>query len=369
MTADFTLTGSPDRMTARLSGSWVRDQAAPAGAALRQALGSARRVALDLNGVERLDTAGALAVLEATGGRVDREAVTGPPEISRLLALVEGAASHRTPPVRRPHDLHALVIAVGRGAVGLWQEGRATLAFIGHVAIDLALHLTRPSRIRWPALVNQVQRAGIDAIPIVGVTSFFIGAVVALLGIHMLRTFGAQVYVVELVGVGVLREFGVLITAILLAGRSASAFAAELGAMRMQQEVDALEVMSVDPTEALVLPRLGALLITMPLLTFVAVITGIIGGLLVTWASLDLAPGFFLQRIVDSVGVRHLWIGMSKTPLMAAVIAGIGCRQGMLVGGDVQSLGRRVTAAVVHAIFAIIMLDAAFALVFMELDL
>jgi phospholipid/cholesterol/gamma-HCH transport system permease protein len=169
--------------------------------------------------------------------------------------------------------------------------------------------------------------------------------------------------------VAVLREFNIVITAVLLSGRSASAFAAEVGSMKMNQEIDAMQVMGVDPFEALVLPRFVALVITIPLLTFVATLAGLVGGLVVTWSQLGLGPTFFLQRIIDNVGPNHFYIALSKAPVMAAVVASIGCRQGMLVGGDVESLGRRVTAAVVHAIFSIIMLDAVFALIYMELDL
>jgi phospholipid/cholesterol/gamma-HCH transport system permease protein len=177
------------------------------------------------------------------------------------------------------------------------------------------------------------------------------------------------VFAVELIGIAVLREFNIIITAVLLAGRSASSFAAELGSMKMNQEIDAMQVMGVDPFEALVLPRFLALLLTIPLLTFVATLAGLLGGMVVVWSVLDLSPSFFLERIIDNVGATHFWVGMSKAPVMAAVIAGIGCRQGLEVGGDVESLGRRVTAAVVHAIFAIIMIDAAFALLFMHLDI
>ena len=213
------------------------------------------------------------------------------------------------------------------------------------------------------------ERAGLDALPIVAVTSFFIGAVVGLLGAHMLAQFGAQVFAVELVGIAVLREFAIIITAVLLAGRSASSFAAEIGSMKMNQEIDAMRVLGVDPFEALVLPRFMALLFTIPLLTFIAAVAGLLGGMVVTWAVLGISPDFFMARIVDQVGVSHFWVGMSKTPVMAIVIAGIGCRQGMEVGGDVESLGRRVTSAVVQAIFSIIMIDALFALVYMELNI
>jgi phospholipid/cholesterol/gamma-HCH transport system permease protein len=185
----------------------------------------------------------------------------------------------------------------------------------------------------------------------------------------MLSQFGAQVFAVELIGIAVLREFAIIITAVLLAGRSASSFAAEIGSMKMNQEIDAMRVMGVDPFEALVLPRFMALLFTIPLLTFVAALAGLLGGMCVTWAVLGISPDFFMARVVDQVGVSHFWVGLSKAPVMAIVIAGIGCRQGMEVGGDVESLGRRVTAAVVHAIFSIIMIDAVFALVYMEANL
>ncbi len=160
-----------------------------------------------------------------------------------------------------------------------------------------------------------------------------------------------------------------MITAILLAGRSASSFAAEIGAMKMNQEIDAMQVMGVDPFEALVMPRFLALLFTIPLLTFIAMVAGLFGGLVVAWSVLHLSPIFYVKRIAENVGVKHFWVGMSKAPVLAAVIAAIGCRQGMEVSGDVESLGRRVTAAVVHAIFAIILLDALFAMMYTELHI
>ena len=276
-------------------------------------------------------------------------------------------------PLARPRGFHELTVRIGKGVVNVGYEWIDTLAFLGHLLVVVArafVYLfTNPKRIRWAAIFSLAERAGLDAIPIVAVTSFFIGAVVGLLGANMLRQFGAEVFAVELIGIAVLREFNIIITAVLLAGRSASSFAAELGSMKMNQEIDAMQVMGVDPFEALVLPRFVALLATIPLLTFVATVAGLFGGMVVVWSVLDLGPAFFLQRIVDNVGATHFWVGMSKAPVMAAVIAGIGCRQGLEVGGDVESLGRRVTAAVVHAIFAIIMIDAAFALLFMHLNI
>lgn len=370
--ADFSIDQGPDGPRVRLTGDWTAEAMGPSSAGLRRELGGARKVEFDVTGVARLDTAGAFAVIQAAGEAFDLSRVKARPEILRLLTLVAAAASKK-PAVRKPPTgFHELTIRIGKGVMDAAREGLDTMVFLGHLLVVLgrtAVNLvTNPRRVRWPALVSLIERAGLDAIPIVAVTSFFIGAVLALLGINQLRQFGAEVFTVELIGIAVLREFGIVITAVLLAGRSASAFAAEIGAMKMNQEIDAMQVLGVDPFEALVFPRFGALLISIPLLTFVAVLAGLFGGLVVTWNVLGLGPAFFLQRIVDNVGVVHFWVGLSKAPVMAAVIAGIGCRQGMEVGVDVESLGRRVTAAVVHAIFAIIMIDAAFALMFMELD-
>jgi phospholipid/cholesterol/gamma-HCH transport system permease protein len=356
---------------ASLSGSWTAERLGAAGRGLARELSGAKRVTFDLGGVDRLDTAGAYAVIRAAGPAYDLDRAKGRPETLRLMKLVGEAARAKAVPRPAPKGFHELVVRLGKGVVNVASEGLETMVFLGHLLVVLArvpVHLvTNPKRIRWAALVSSIERAGLDAIPIVAVTSFFIGAVIALLGINQLRQFGAEVFSVELIGIAVLREFGIVITAVLLAGRSASAFAAEIGSMKMNQEIDAMQVLGVDPFEALVFPRFGALLIAIPLLTFVAVLAGLFGGLVVVWNVLGLGPSFFLQRIVDNVGVENFWVGLSKAPVMAAVIAGIGCRQGLEVGVDVESLGRRVTAAVVHAIFAIIMIDAAFALIYMEL--
>lgn len=355
-------------MTAVLTGDWIAGHTRLVGDELASALRNVKRFNLDLTRIQRLDSAGALSILHALGDRLNLANLPARPETSRFLALIDHAQrAPRSPSIR--HALESPASALGRAVISLASALSETFAFSGHVAGGIARCLAHPRQIRWAAWITHAQRAGIDAIPIIAVTSFFVGAVVGLLGVHMLQQFGAQVFAVELIGVAVLREFGVIITAVLLAGRSASAFAAEIGSMQMQQEVDAMRVMGVNPIDALVVPRLGALLLMTPLLTFAAMISGLLGGLLVTWSALDLAPAFFLQRIVDNVGAAHFWVGMSKAPLMAAVIAGIGCHQGLEVGGDVESLGRRVTTAVVRAIFAIIAIDAAFALVYMELDI
>jgi len=244
-----------------------------------------------------------------------------------------------------------------------------TLVFNGHLLVAVWRAIRAPAKIRWASVFSLSERAGLDAMPIVAVTTFFIGAVVGLLGANMLSKFGAQVFAVELVGFSILREFNILITALLLAGRSASSFAAEIGSMKMNQEIDAMQVLGVDPFDSLVFPRFLAMFLTIPLLTFIATLAGLAGGLVVTWTVLGVLPVTFFQRLVDNVGATHFWVGMSKAPVMAVVIAGIGCRQGLEVGGDVESLGRRVTAAVVQAIFAAILIDAVFALIYMELNI
>jgi phospholipid/cholesterol/gamma-HCH transport system permease protein len=371
--ADFSLRAATDRPTAALTGDWTAEQLGGAGEGLAQAVAGRRSVAFDLTNVRRLDTAGAYALIRAAGEAYDPAGVNARPEHLRLLKLVD-EATHVEPVVaHQPQGFHELTIRLGRGVVGFGHDFLGTMGYLGRLQVIVARSLVdlfvRPRKIRWPTLVNMMERAGLDAIPIVAVTTFFIGAVVAFIGVDMLQQFGAEVFAVELIGVAIMREFNIVITAVLLAGRSASAFAAEIGAMKMNQEIDAMQVMGVDPFEALVFPRFAALVITIPLLTFVATLAGLFGGMCVTWATLDLGPAFFLQRVVDNVGVNHFWVALSKAPVMAAIVAGIGCRQGMEVGGDVESLGRRVTAAVVHAIFAIIMLDALFALVYMQLDI
>ena len=368
--AEFNLRTEPAGGTIVLDGDWTAMSLGAAGERLAQTMSQARPQRLDLTGIGRLDTAGAFAVVRALQpAGVELDDLDARPESLRLLQLVADAVRVKPAPVRRPGGLQEMSVRIGKGVMNLAGDGWETLIFLGHLLAVLALSVVNPRRIRWAACVSQAERAGLDAIPIVATTAFFIGAVVGLLGANMLRQFGAEVFTVELISIAVMREFNIIITAVLLAGRSASSFAAEIGSMKMNQEIDAMQVLGVDPFEALVFPRFFGLLLTIPLLTFVATLAGLFGGLLVTWSVLDLGPTFFLQRILDNVGQTHFWIGLSKAPVMAAVIAGIGCRQGLEVGGDVGSLGRRVTAAVVHAIFAIILLDAIFALIFMELDL
>ncbi len=367
--ADFSLLDAADGPWAKLTGDWTSRGLRDADKRLRAAMSRRADARMDLSAIGRCDTIGAMAILSAApDGIKPGETLTGRPDTLRLIELIARVPKETVPPPPPPLTFMLLMDRLGRGLVGVGLDAYHTMAFNGRVLTAAARLVVDPRRMRWAPFVSLAERAGLDALPIVSVTSFFIGAVIGFLGAHMLAQFGAQVFTVELIGVGVLREFGIVITAVLLAGRSASSFAAEVGSMKMNQEIDAMRVMGVDPYEALVLPRFMALLFTIPLLTFVADISGLFGGMLVTWGVLGLSPDFFMARMLDNVGIGHFWVGMSKAPVMALVIAGIGCRQGMDVGGDVESLGRRVTAAVVHAIFSIIFIDAVFALIYMELD-
>lgn len=321
--------------------------------------------ALDLTELGRFDTAGAFA-LAAAGLKPAND---DRPEIARLLDLVGVPADDSERRPRRPRSAYAMLVRAGMGVEHVLADAYHTLAFIGRLIITLARVLAMPRRLRLAPTVSLMERAGLDALPIVAVTNFFVGATVAFLGATLLGQLGASVFTVELIAFASLREFGVLITAVLLAGRSASSFAAELGAMKMNQEIDAMQVLGVDPYEGLVVPRFLALLTMMPLLTFIAILASLSGGILVTWATLDLSPSFFSQRMLANVPPVNFYLGMVKAPFLAVVIAAIGCRQGLEVGGDVEQLGRRVTLAVVQAIFSIIVIDAVFALIFMELNI
>jgi phospholipid/cholesterol/gamma-HCH transport system permease protein len=367
--ADFSMSREGTDLAVLCTGDWTAVRMGEANERLTAALNGLQGVTIDLRQIGRCDTAGAYGLLKAASvARAPPHFVTRP-EVERLLELVDRAVKAEPTPHVERHSFVDLFDRIGRGVIHLGMEVFDTMVFLGHLLMATGRAIANPRKVRWAACFALAERAGLDAIPIVVVTTFFIGAVVGLLGANMLTTFGAQVYVVQLVGVAVLREFNVLITALLLAGRSASSFAAEIGAMKMNQETDAMQVLGVDAFDALVFPRFFALLITIPLLVFAATIAGLAGGLVVAWSQLGLGPAFFEQQLVDNVGAVNFWVGMSKAPVLAIIIAGIGCRQGMEVGGDVESLGRRVTAAVVHAIFATILIDAVFAIVYMKLNI
>jgi phospholipid/cholesterol/gamma-HCH transport system permease protein len=366
--ADFQLDRRPGGPVLALSGDWTSKGLGRTATRLAEELRNTRPAAVDLSRLGRFDTAGAYELARVAGVRPGAPGLGARQDAERLVALVGEAI----PPARAPAphlNFYAFLVRVGQFMAHFAHDVVGTFAFYGRLMATLGHVVTDWRRIRLAPTVSLMERAGLDALPIVATTNFFVGATIAFLGANLLRQFGATVFSVELIGVGVLREFAVLITAVILAGRSASSFAAELGAMKMNQEVDAMQVMGVDPFEALILPRFAAMLIMMPLLVFVAMVTGLVGGMLVIWVVLNLSPAFFFDRLLTNVGVTHFWVGIVKAPVLAVVIAAIGCRQGFEVGGDVEQLGRRVTTAVVQALFAIIVLDAIFALLFMQLNI
>ncbi|RZJ85901.1 MAG: ABC transporter permease [Brevundimonas sp.] len=354
----------------RLTGDWTTTGLGRIGSRLTRELEGREVKSVELSDLGRFDTAGALTLYQASQLKSSASAWSARPEAGRIYAMVEKLEREVGQPLKRPDPFTRSFAKIGHGVYDIGTEAMLSLAFLGRLIVAAGSALKHPSRIRWAAWISQAERAGLDAMPIVAVTSFFIGAVIAFLGADLLSQFGAGVFTVQLIAVSVFREFAVVITSVLLAGRSASSFAAEIGSMRMNQEVDAMQVMGVNPFQALVIPRLAALLVMLPLLTFVAMLAGLFGGVLVSWSQLGLGPAFFIQRISeDGTMAQHMLVGLSKAPVFAIVVAAIGCRQGMAVAGDVESLGRRVTAAVVQAIFAIIFLDAVFALIYLELNL
>jgi phospholipid/cholesterol/gamma-HCH transport system permease protein len=375
--ADYTLDAkSEDAGVATLSlkGQWVISRLQGMADRLRASVKGHQRLRINSAELESLDTAGAFILRTALDGKIDGEPFADQEKFAGLYDLVRapeaGTEEVKAPKkaVTHPPTLFPFLSWLGRMVIAFWREFIAQAVFIGHL-ISLTLRsILRPSRIRWAALVSLMQRAGLESIPIVCLTNLFVGAVIAYLGIVQLRQFGVSVFAVELTGIAVLREFAPLIAAVLLSGRSASAFAAEIGAMKMNQEIDAMEVMSIDPYEALVLPRVLAMVIMMPLVSFIGSLFGLLGGALVVWGVLHYSPEFFVERAYDYVPFVNFFIGMVKVPFFAAVIAIVGCRRGLVVKEDVISLGRQVTTAVVQSIFIIFMLNAMFALLFQDLN-
>jgi phospholipid/cholesterol/gamma-HCH transport system permease protein len=354
-----------------LSGDWIVDNIAALDGPLRaigERLSGAGEV--DVAGLGRMDVAGAYLVARTIGDGSRAPALRGThPNAARLLEAAR-VGVHKEPRPPASHGNWRVVLEkIGRHVAALGEEVIETVSFLGEMLAVTGRLLLTPTRIRWTSVVHVMEYAGLNALPIIALLSFFIGLVVAYLGARILGDFGASVFTVELVAFSVMREFGVVITAVLLAGRTDSAFTAEIGAMKMRQEIDAMRVIGISPMEALAAPRLIAMLVMTPILTFAAILSGLFGGLLVCWGELGVSPQMFLTRVAEGVPAQHFWVGMVKSPVFAVVLALIGCRQGLEVGGDVASLGARTTASVVQAIFLVILFDALFALWFLEMDL
>jgi phospholipid/cholesterol/gamma-HCH transport system permease protein len=360
----------------RLEGNWHSAQLATINRELAQLdTGAARALSADV-GSASFDLSGAwllqdyLARLEQRGLKVG---FTGaPPD---WVALIERTSSAQAPAsleeIVAPHhraDAATAFDHLGRRTVGAWLLMRSWLAFIGQVSVVLASALGSLRRLRPISVLRHVYDTGITAIPIVSLIAFLISVILAYMGAQQLVKFGADIFVVDLVTVGVLRELGVLLTAIIVAGRSGSAFAAEIGAMQLNEEVDALHAIGVEPIEALVLPRMIGLVIALPLLTVIADAIGLVGGGLLCHTLLGMPLSQYLHRAQESIASTTFWVGLLKAPVFAVLIAVSGTWCGMRVRGSSRDLGRLTTTAVVMSIFLVLLADALFAVLFMKLD-
>ncbi len=263
----------------------------------------------------------------------------------------------------------SFVTHVGQKTVAAFDQILEILRFIGETAVALGISLKQPKRIRWRPILFNIRTAGFDALPIVGLLSFLLGIVVAYQGADQLRQYGANIFVVDLVGLSMLREFAPLMTAIIIAGRSGSAYAAQIGTMVVTEEVDALRTLGISPQELLVLPKVIALIIAMPLLTVFADVLGVFGGMLMARQQLDVGFTEFSDRFVKAISATAFMIGVGKAPVFAAIIAMVGCYQGFRTKGGADSVGRQTTRSVVQSIFLVILADALFSIAFSALDL
>lgn len=357
-----------------LRGDWTVDTIAGLETSLREVAHRLRPGAVvDVGELGRMDVAGAYLIdrtfRESPAGEGERVAIRG--KHANALSLLAAARKAVSAPAAEPEGPRGFVgflEHVGRLTANIGEEIIQSVELFGEALASSVRLIAQPRRIRWVSTVHIMEVAGLNALPIVLTLSFFLGMVVAYLGARILRDFGATVFTVDLVAFSVLREFAVLVAAILLAGRSGSAFTAEIGAMKMRQEIDAMRVIGIGSMDALVIPRVWAMVLMTPILTFAGMMAGLFGGIIVCWLALDISPAMFLGRMSETVPEQHFWVGMSKAPAFAVVIAVIACKQGLSVGGDVASLGSRVTSSVVQSIFMVILMDALFALWFLEMN-
>ena len=363
-----------DRMLLRAVGGWVIDEARALDKGLQDLFRTirerrTRQIVIDLSDLGALDTAGAflLARLEYNftqeGGTVawrgaDRRRVA-------LLQRVRDVIAVDTPfDAPKPTILEE----VGETVLAIGEDARRLLAMLGGTVRELGHVVLRPRTLRAAAVGRQMELAGVRAVPIIALMSFLIGGIVAQQGAFQLQFFGATIFTVDLVGILSLREVAPLLTAIMVAGRSGSAITAELGSMRMREEIDALRVMGLDPVNVLVLPRVLALIVVLPLLSFLACLATLLGAMLTLWFYVDIAPVSFLQRLRDAVDLSTLASGLLKAPFMALIIGLIACTEGMAVRGSAESLGTHTTASVVKAIFMVIVVDGIFAVFYAAIN-
>ncbi|MFI8373610.1 ABC transporter permease [Pseudomonas helleri] len=371
-TAQLDTSSNPARL--RLSGDWTLAHYTDLKQQTEQLAGQYdAQTAIDLDDVSSIDTAGASLMVELLGAeRVSQLTETAhklPAADRALLQTVYSSMRDFCVPVKtvQQNVITQLLCRIGSAVYKLWQDTLQLLGFIGLILQTLARNLFRPSQWRITPVVAHIEQIGLNAAPIVMLLTFMVGAVVAFLGATVLANFGAGIFTVDLVAFSFLREFGVLLTAILLAGRTASAFTAQIGSMKANEEIDAIRTLGLDPMDLLVLPRVLALLIALPLLTFLAMMAGIIGGAVVCVVSLGISPDMFISMLHSDISVKNFLVGMVKAPFFAFLIAAVGCLEGFKVSGSAESVGEHTTSSVVQSIFIVIVLDAVAALFFMEM--
>jgi phospholipid/cholesterol/gamma-HCH transport system permease protein len=355
-----------DDRTLRASGTWK-----PAGLhPLERRLPGTRwpdgpDLVLDAGRVEAMDTAGAwlllrtVEMLERSGKRVEIRGLRS--EFAGLVKMVSASRAGRVSAEARP--ARGGLERLGRRTVGALRNAVGSFSFIGENTLALLRSLAWPGRIRWRSLVFNLQSGGFNALPITGLLSFLMGIVIAYQAAEQLRAVGADIFIVDLIGVSVLREIAPLVTAIIVAGRSGSAYTAEIGTMKVTEEVDALRTIGISPLEILVLPKAIALVVALPLLTVYADFMGVFGGMIMALTQLDVGFTGFLTRFQEAVAAKHFLIGIAKAPMFAAIISLVGCYQGFRVRGGSDAVGRHATISVVQSIFLVIVTDAFFSIV------
>ena len=359
-----------DGVRLSLGGDWTVGAGSAAEAQAENLVISARgsrSATIDLGGVERLDTAGAWLIDRsraqlAAGGMKVVYAATAPEH--GILIREAHFRVFDAPKRRSVAPLVGLLGDIGESVYGAGRDLVHGVGFLGQVVAKTAWLAARPTRWRFTSLVFHFEAFGFRSVPIIVLINFLVGAIVAQQGIFQLQRFGATPYAVNLIGILVLRELGVLLTAIMIAGRSGSAITAEIGSMKMREEIDALKVMALDPIEVLIVPRMAALILALPVLTFLADLAALLGGLLVAWVYGGISPEVFLERLKEAIDFSIFMIGITKAPFMALVIGLIASVEGFAVQGSAESLGARVTDSVVKSIFMVIVVDGLFAMFF-----
>jgi phospholipid/cholesterol/gamma-HCH transport system permease protein len=358
-----------------LSGAWTaRGMGALGQKVMALRVVGKQDVVVDASKINAFDTAGAWVLHQMlgrlrTGGRtITLRGLR--PAFARLHDVVgqhfaqqanQAAPAPPAPPNALEH--------IGRASTAAWEQATALLGFIGESALALAACFAHPKRLRWRPVLYNIRSAGFDALPIVGLLSFLLGIVVAYQGADQLRQYGANIFVADLVGLSMLREFAPLITAIIVAGRSGSAYAAQIGTMAVTEEVDAMRTIGIEPMELLVLPKIIALVIALPLLTVFADVLGVAGGMIMARAQLGVGYVEFLDRFTHAVSTTAYLVGIGKAPVFAAIIVMVGCFQGFRTQGGADSVGRQTTRSVVQSIFLVIVADALFSVAFSALNL